>query len=238
MCSTFSCTDGQEDKPDFEPGLDDLLWQYLSPMNGSDGEIVDHVFPDCPKFDHEYSFRRHLTDPNRFFGKILAYILLVKCLRGNVFHLQHQRLGAEQDEGCSMCNLLRGPRTLALAYRCGVHLDGLSIDPGSSKCRSSRPIGEEHILSALLLIAVSIADRFHGMYIFKTAAGRYGRTPRCPSVGDHVCVVPGGRLLHIISADKSRYVGAASVSGLMRDNIPKQDLFPDPEGLFEEVVLY
>ena len=76
------------------------------------------------------------------------------------------------------------------------------------------------------------------MYIFKTAAGRYGHSPRCPSVGDHVCVVPGGELLHIISAENSRYVGAASVVGLMGDNILEQDLFPDPEGRFEEVVLH
>jgi hypothetical protein len=134
-----------------------------------------------------------------------------------------------------MCNLLRGPKTLAVAYRCGVHLDRLSINMGIFRLQ---PSGEERLLTALLNIVGAFGYQLHGTYIFKTAAGRYGHASRCPSVGDHVCVVPGGNLLHIISADKSRYVGAASVGGLMGDDILEQDLFPDPEDRFEEVVLY
>jgi hypothetical protein len=239
MHSSFSSADGQEDTPTFEPGLAALLWQYLDLSYGGRQESTMKAYlPGCSNFPHECVYWRLLTDPGWCFKKLLLYIRLVKCLRGNAFHLQHQRLGAHYDEGCSMCNLLRGPRLLAIADRCGVHIDRLSINLGSSKCGSLQSSGEARLLVALSFIGTLLGDIFQGMYIFKTAAGRYGFSPRRPSVGDHVCVVPGGRLLHIISADKSRYVGAASVVGLMDDKILEQDLFPDPEGRFEEVVLH
>jgi hypothetical protein len=136
-----------------------------------------------------------------------------------------------------VCNLLSGPKVLAVANRWGVHIDRLSCNPGRSECRSLTRLEEENLLAGLLNIVGSLGLLMYDMYIFKTAAGRYGYASRCPSVGDHVCVVPGGQLLHIISADTSRYVGAASVHGLMGDDIIEQDLFPDPEGRFEEVVL-
>jgi hypothetical protein len=239
MHSTFSSTDGQEDTPIFEPGSDALLWQYLSLSHVFSPEMVmDHCFPGCSNVIHECVFRRLLTDPGWCFKKLLSYIRLVRCLRGNVFHPQHQWLGTHQDEGCSICNPSVGPKLLAVADRCGVHIDRISINLGSSECRPLQPSGEERLLTALLYMGGLLEDKLHGMYIFKTAAGRYGHSPRCPSVGDHVCVVPGGELLHIISAENSRYVGAASVVGLMGDNILEQDLFPDPEGRFEEVVLH
>jgi hypothetical protein len=239
MSSTLGSMDGQEDYPVFEQGLDALLWQYLSPPWGFSRQIVmDGFFPECSKVDHECIVRRHLTDPRWCFRKLLSYIRLVKCLCGKVLHQQHRRLGAHYHEECTTCVLSRDPKVLSSAHRCGVHLDRLSIDPGSSKCRSLHSSGEERLLVALLHIVGGLGYQLHGMYIFKTAAGRYGHSGRCPSVGDHVCVVPGGELLHIISGDKSRYVGAASVGGLMGDDILEQDLFPDPERRFEEVVLY
>jgi hypothetical protein len=224
----------------FEQGLGDLSWQCLTITCGFSREhVVDALVPKCLHPAHECLFRLRLADPGWCFEKILSYIRLVKCLRGNVFHIQHQRLGAHYDEGCSMCNLLRGPKTLAVAYRCGVHLDRLPTSMGESGDGFDLPpSGEERLLLALLHIVGALAHQLPGVYIFKTAAGRYGHSGRCPSVGDYVCVVPGGDLLHIISADKSRYVGAASVNGLMGDDILEQDLFPDPEDRFEDVVLY
>lgn len=239
MHSTFSSADGQEDTPMFEQGLDALSWQCLSVEWGFIREAyVQEYFPECSNVPHECFFWGLLTNSGWCFKKILSYIRLVKCLRGNLFHRQHQRLGAHYDEGCSMCNMLRGPRIIANAHRRGVHLDKLSVDTGSVKGRSLQPLEEERLLLALLYIVGGLGHQLHGMYVSKTAAGGYGHASRCPSVGDHVCVVPGGELLHIISADKSRYVGATSVFGLMGDNILEQDLFPDPEDRFEEVVLY
>ena len=239
MHSTFSSTDGQEDTPIFEPGLDALLWQYLSHSHGFSREFyMKACFPGCSNVIHECVYRRLLTDPGWCFKKLLSYICLVRCLRGNVFHLEHQWLGAHYDEGCSICNPSMGPKLLAVADRCGVHIDRVSINLGSSECGSLQSYGGERLLEAISYIGEMVRCQLRDMYIFKTAAGRYGHSPRCPSVGDHVCVVPGGELLHIISADNSRYVGAASVVGLMGDHILEQDLFPDPEGRFEEVVLH
>jgi hypothetical protein len=238
MNSTLGSTDGEEDYSTFEQGLDKLLWQCLSVAWGfSRQTIVNGLFPECSKATHECIFRRLLTNPGWCFRKLLAYIRLVKCLSGKVGHWQHQRLGAHHHEECTICVLSRDPTALSYAHACGVHLDMLSINPGNSKCRSLQPFGEELLLLALLNIVGSIGYQLQGMYIFETAAGRYGHSARRPSAGDHVCVVPGGELLHTISSDKSRYVGATSVGGLMGDDILEQNLFPDPAGRFEEVVL-
>jgi hypothetical protein len=239
MHSTFGISDGQEDVPMFEQGLNALLWKYLSGVYGIFGEAdIAAYLPKCSSVPHDCIYRRRLTNPRWCFGRILTYIRLVKCHRGRTFHLQRRRPGACYDEDCSICNPSRSSNILFVANRDGVHLDRLSIDLGGSKCRSLQPFEEEQLLTGLLNIVGSLEYQLPGMYIFKTAAGRYGHSSRCPSVGDHVCVVPGGQLLHIISANESRYVGVASVDGLMDDDILEQDLFPDPEGRFEEVVLY
>lgn len=74
-------------------------------------------------------------------------------------------------------------------------------------------------------------------YVFKTAAGRYGYSPRLPSPGDRICLVPGGQLLHIISASETtRYKGAASVHGLMDDNL--LNTVQDSEERFEDITLH
>jgi hypothetical protein len=236
--STLGSTDGQDCMPTFEPGLDALLWLCLSQTHGfSREDMMEEYLPKCSSIPHDCSFRRLSRDPGWCFRTTIMYTRLAKSLRGNVFHSQHQRLGEHYDEGCSMCNLLRGPKVLAVANRWGVHIDRLTCNPDRSECRLLTPLEEENLLAGLLNIVGSLGLLMYGMYIFKTAAGRYGYSPRYPSVGDHVCVVPGGQLLHIISADTSRYVGVASVHGLMGDDIVEQDLFPDPEGRFEEVVL-
>jgi hypothetical protein len=57
-------------------------------------------------------------------------------------------------------------------------------------------------------------------YIFKTASGRFGYSPRLPSPGDRICIVPCGQLLHMFSSgETTRYKGAASIHGLMEDNL-------------------
>lgn len=237
--STLGSTDGQDGTPMFEPGLDALLWRCLSATHGFSREgMMENYLPKCTVFPHECIFRRLGTDSGWCFRTILTYIRLAKCLRGNVSHLQHQRLGEHYDEGCSVCNLSKGSQVLAVAHQRGVHIDRLAFNPGSSMCRSLQPHEEEDLLQGLLNIVGSIGYQIHDMYIFKTTAGRYGYSARCPSVGDHVCIVPGGQLLHIISADTSRYVGVATVDGLMGEATQQQDLFLDPASRFEQVVLY
>lgn len=85
-------------------------------------------------------------------------------------------------------------------------------------------------------VAFALTKMLQGQFIFKTVNGRYGHSPKRPSPGDHICLVPGGKLLHIISADRSRYVTTASVHGLMDDDL--LDLISDPEAHFEEIALY
>lgn len=233
---SLGSTDGQEDMPIFEQGLDALLWQRLG---GHLRNIyMEHCLPECTKSDHDCLYRKCLTDPSWCFRKTLAYSRLVTSLHGDISHYMHQRLGAHYYEKCSTCNLSRAQQILADAHERGVYLDRLPINSDNSGCRSLQPFEEANILTALLNIVGALGYQLHDVYIFGTATGRYGYSPRRPSVGDHVCVVPGGKLLHIISADKSRYIGAASVGGLMGDEILEQELFPDPAGRFEEVVLF
>jgi hypothetical protein len=72
-------------------------------------------------------------------------------------------------------------------------------------------------LDRVLSFSRDIVHRLQGMHIFQTTTGQFGCSPRRPSVGDLVAAIPGGEFLHIISQDKGRYVGAASVHGIMGD---------------------
>ncbi|KAM0690748.1 hypothetical protein Q7P36_009517 [Cladosporium allicinum] len=92
--------------------------------------------------------------------------------------------------------------------------------PGST--RSFRENEQKESLDYLDRVLVYTRDVLHclqGMYIFQTTKGQFGCSPRRPSAGDVITVVPGGEFLHIISEDGRRYVGAASVQGYMGDSL-------------------
>jgi hypothetical protein len=72
-------------------------------------------------------------------------------------------------------------------------------------------------LNRVMEYSLTMMHCLHGMYVFTTTTGHFGCSPKRPSAGDLFTAVPGGEFLHIISSDKSRYVGAASVHGFMGD---------------------
>lgn len=82
-------------------------------------------------------------------------------------------------------------------------------------------VGEEerkesyHYLNRVIRYSSNVLDCLQVMYIFKTTTGQFRCSPKRPSAGDVLVAVPGGKFLHIISQDMSRYIGAASVHGLM-----------------------
>jgi hypothetical protein len=87
--------------------------------------------------------------------------------------------------------------------------------------------GPDH--EALIESLMSVAHRFRARfvplgrdstYIFTTLGGRVGCSPRPVSAGERICIVPGGELLHILSALPSRYITCAAVHGLMGDDLP------------------
>lgn len=85
----------------------------------------------------------------------------------------------------------------------------------------AKPMSPEYISEALDL-AHRMFPALSGSYVFRTVSGRFGCSRRPPAAGDHVCVVPGAELLHIVSADKQTYVGAAWVHGYMEDALFKR----------------
>jgi hypothetical protein len=60
---------------------------------------------------------------------------------------------------------------------------------------------------------------YDNKYIFQTTSGRVGFSPKPTSSGDKVIYVPGGRSLHIISGDESRYVGIAYVEDFVDNGL-------------------
>jgi hypothetical protein len=60
---------------------------------------------------------------------------------------------------------------------------------------------------------------FGGTYIFSTAGGRLGYSPKPVSTGDKICIVPGGNLLHVFSTVQHRYITCARIHGLMDERL-------------------
>jgi hypothetical protein len=77
---------------------------------------------------------------------------------------------------------------------------------------------------------------FEGKYIFTTAGGRLGHSPKQVSPGDRICIAPGGMFLHVFSAAPSRYVTCASVHGLMEDNL--SDFVQESGRGWEEIAIH
>jgi len=87
--------------------------------------------------------------------------------------------------------------------------------------------------STVLLWTAMLSNTF----VFTTASGRFGYSPRLPSPGDRICVVPYGELLHVFSpGETSSYKGAASVHGLMEGNF--LPLVKGSTGRFEELLIF
>lgn len=103
----------------------------------------------------------------------------------------------------------------------------LTLESGLFKRSQSptRRLGEEErkesieYLNRVVQYSTSMLHFLQGMYAFTTTTGQFGCSPKRPSAGDLVTAVPGGEFLHIISPDKSCYVGAASVYGFMGDTL-------------------
>lgn len=80
---------------------------------------------------------------------------------------------------------------------------------------------QDHDKLALSLVttADSLRGYFGGTYIFATAHGRMGNSPKPMSPDDRVCIVPGGEVLHVFSPVSKRYVTCAAVHGLMEESL-------------------
>jgi hypothetical protein len=65
--------------------------------------------------------------------------------------------------------------------------------------------------------AVGILSAQSKRYLFETSTGQIGFSARKPHVGSHIVLLPGACQLHMLSADCTRYIGCASVSGSMGD---------------------
>ena len=59
----------------------------------------------------------------------------------------------------------------------------------------------------------------HGRYTFRTASGRIGHSTRPVHEGDHICLIPAGQFLYVISADKTRYVSVPELLGTTNEEI-------------------
>lgn len=77
----------------------------------------------------------------------------------------------------------------------------------------------EALARSLIHRADLLRGRFGKTYIFTTQDGRMGHSPRSVAPGDRICLVPGGKCLHIFSIVTKRYVTCAAVHGLMDDSL-------------------
>jgi hypothetical protein len=63
---------------------------------------------------------------------------------------------------------------------------------------------------------VILVEQRHRL-LFETRAGRFGFSSRQPELGSQLVIAPGGFMFHMLSADSSRYIGCAIISGMMED---------------------
>jgi hypothetical protein len=84
-----------------------------------------------------------------------------------------------------------------------------SIITGSRKTteRDMLSIGEAFVI---------LVEQRHRL-LFETKTGRFGYSSRQPELGSQLVIVPGGFMFHMLSADSSRYIGCAVISGMMED---------------------
>lgn len=73
-------------------------------------------------------------------------------------------------------------------------------------------------------------DRVEDQNILDTASGKLGYSIMSVSPGDCIVYAPGGDVLHVLSADKRRYRGAARVEGYVEDAL--EDILGGELGTF------
>jgi len=78
----------------------------------------------------------------------------------------------------------------------------------------------EMLAESLRALARRLKEHFKGTYVFTTGGRWLGCSPRSVSPGDRICVVPGGKYLHIFSPAPSHYVTCASIPGLVGNDLP------------------
>jgi hypothetical protein len=107
---------------------------------------------------------------------------------------------------------------VVLRVRQGLGLLNPELQQGILKTLDA---AQDHDRLALSLNGTVDALRGHfgGTYIFATAHGRMGHSPKPVSLDDRVCIVPGGEMLHVFSPSSKRYVTCAAVHGLMEESV-------------------
>ena len=107
---------------------------------------------------------------------------------------------------------------VVLRVRQGLGLLNPELQQGILKTLDA---AQDHDRLALSLNGTADALRGHfgGTYIFATAHGRMGHSPKPVSLDDRVCIVPGGEMLHVFSPSSKRYVTCAAVHGLMEESV-------------------
>ena len=81
--------------------------------------------------------------------------------------------------------------------------------------RETRKTTERDMLSVAEAFVILVSQRHR--LLFETRAGRIGYSSRQPELGSQLVIVPGAFTFHMLSADSSRYIGCAIISGMMED---------------------
>lgn len=81
--------------------------------------------------------------------------------------------------------------------------------------RGPRETSERDMLSIGEAFVILVSQRHR--LLFETRTGRIGYSSRQPEPGSQLVIVPGGLTFHMLSADSSRYIGCAIISGMMED---------------------
>jgi hypothetical protein len=79
----------------------------------------------------------------------------------------------------------------------------------------TRKTTERDMLSIGEAFVILVSQRHR--LLFETRTGRFGYSSRQPELGSQLVIVPGGFMFHMLSADSSRYIGCAGISGMMED---------------------
>jgi hypothetical protein len=79
----------------------------------------------------------------------------------------------------------------------------------------TRKTTERDMLSIGEAFVVLVSQRHR--LLFETRTGRIGYSSRQPELRSQLVIVPGGLTFHMLSADSSRYIGCAIISGMMED---------------------
>lgn len=191
----------------------------------------------CPEWA---GARPVLSDENHVFAADATTLLWTKHLystfcsdeessQDTVMRLQHffgVFTGLRQNKMAALVCLMTASQLL----REGLTLDEVvhhvreRMDPGNEHHRSiSRKLNvdpnHQSLANSVIWMADVLRGNFGGTYVFITACGRFGHSPKPVSTGDKICIVPGGRFLHVFSNDSKRHVTCAAAYGLMDQSL-------------------